>query len=128
MQYYLEDAENARSIEWQISRGFFNQRSEDLEGDLDVAAHSSAPVTIQPRQSFIPRSRFGHVVPCLLLQEAAHLGDLATSRARIIEEVTELARVRLDIGYIFLILGVALQDQDLVLWPTRLANFAHRGG
>ena len=60
-----------------------------------------------------------------LLQVDSDFLQFAPSRACIIEEIAELARVGFDGENVLLVSRVTLGDQDLVFWPARLANSLH---
>ena len=59
------------------------------------------------------------------LQKRPHLLKLTPSRAGVVQQVTQLARVGFDILNVFLESGVAFEDEDLVFWPTFCAYCVH---
>lgn len=77
------------------------------------------PCRGRPRRC-LPKSRFSDIACRSLLQECADLLKLTATRAGVVEEVTELARVGLDLCCALLVLGVAAHDQNLVLRLERL--------
>jgi hypothetical protein len=52
--------------------------------------------------------------------------DLGASAGSIVEEVTELAAVGLDVDGALGGPGIALENQDLVFWSTLLLDGVHR--
>lgn len=82
------------------------------QGKASVFNHSPQPA---------PPDILGHS----LLQKSADLGQFAAARTRIVEQVRELAWIRLDLRDTLLVFGIALQRQELVSRSTRLANGLH---
>ena len=66
-----------------------------------------------------------HVTCCPFFQEGAHFLQLASTSTCVEEQIAELARVGLYILDILLVLGVALEDEDLVFGEERLLHGLH---
>ena len=64
-----------------------------------------------------PYPKLVHISAGLLLQVRPNFLHLTTSCANIVEEVAEFAGVGLDITHVFLVFGIAFQDQNLMFWP-----------
>lgn len=73
----------------------------------------------------VPNPALRDIASSYLLEVCPNLLNLASSSTSIIQQVTELARVGFDVGDIFLVFRVTLQDKDLMLWSHRLADGIH---
>lgn len=73
----------------------------------------------------VPRANLPDVCRGALVEKVAHLLQLAPSRARIVQQVAQLRRIGLDLSIVLCELGIALEHQHLMLWPTRLPRGVH---
>jgi hypothetical protein len=71
---------------------------------------------------YAPDADIPHVTGGPLFEKVADLLELASSRARIVEEVAQLARVWLQVGVVLLMTRIALEHQDLVFGTTSLSE------
>ncbi len=65
----------------------------------------------------IPYAIPPYVSGSLFFQECAHFLQLATTSTSIVEQVAKLAGIWFDFWTSFLELGIAFEDQDLMLRP-----------
>lgn len=77
---------------------------------------------------FVPRSLLPDVALSARLEKIANLLQLAAARAGVVKEIAELARVGLDLRGRLLELGIAFQDEHLMLGTAFLAHGVHRIG
>jgi len=132
----LDDAaqnrQNGIDIEREVAWTFFDERFEDLEGDLDIATRTLLTTTCAlggarvNMRAYIPYASLPDVGRGALVQEVSHLLQLTPPCAGIVEQVAQLARVCLDIRIVFLELRIALQHQHLVLRAASLPCSIHR--
>lgn len=74
----------------------------------------------------VPKAQAPDITGCLLLEKSANLLDLGAATGGIVQQVAELAAVRLDVDGALGGPGIALEDQDLVLGATLLLDGVHR--
>lgn len=137
----LEDLEDIGGEQREVLRGLLDERSQDSKGDLDVSVEGvslvSAPglgirASRNPQLKrgkgrwSLPNAQSPYIASRLLLEEAANLLNFRAARRRVEEEVAELARVGLDVDGALGGPGIALQNEDLMLWPASLLNGLHR--
>jgi hypothetical protein len=103
-----QNAQHRAGIEGQVARTLLNQSLDNLQ------RHLHAPDAALP-----------YILGRPLVQKVADFLQLTAPRAGIVKQVAQLARVGLDLGVVLLEFGVAFEDEDLVLWATRLPCCVH---